>query len=371
MKILQVSTPFLPVGTDLDYGGSERIVYFLDRELEARGYDSYVAAPATSKPRGHLYPTIEREVGVSGVLDKEGGSEFEGLNYRLEHIAESLKYANAGFDVVHIHDDNMLPFIGFIRAPSVMTLHSDYGGGFWNSTLHPGMTEVDAHMVAISDSQRRIYKSAGYNIDHVIYNGIDVDSFNATAPKMNYLLTLGTILPQKGQHNAIEVGRRLGTDVILAGNVGNPRYYEERVRPSITHDISDAQDKLAEYIALEKSQVGPKVVYTGPVNDVQKRPLYARAMAFLMPIEWEEPFGLVMAESMASGTPVIAYNRGAVPEIVVDGKTGYIVDNIDDMVRAVDYAGKIRAEDCRQNAEKRFSVSRMADDYLNLYDALS
>lgn len=369
MKILHVSTPFLPVRDDLEYGGTERIVYLLDRELSKRGYDSYVAAIKTSRPAGTLYPTVEREIGISGVLDKEGGTEFEGLNSRLEHIAESLRYANSGFDVVHVHDDNMLPFMPMIRPPSLITLHSDYEGGFWNTHLHPRMVDLNVNLVAISKSQRRIYRSAGYNVDFVVYNGVDVDNFEFSERRIPYLLSLGSVKPEKGQHTAIEVGKRVGIDVVVAGNIGNQRYFDEMIQPHITHDISDIEDKLTGYLSLNSH--GPRIVYTGMVNDSQKKPLYANALAFLMPIEWEEPFGLVMTEAMASGTPVIAYNRGSVPELVEDEKTGYIVESIDDMIGAVKNAERIRPEDCRQHVRDNFSSERMTEEYLKVYNYLT
>lgn len=369
MRILHISTPFLPVRNDLEYGGTERVVYLLDKKISERGHESYVAAPGTSEPTGKLCPTIAREIGVASILNKENGMGFDDLYSMLEHMSKSLRYAR-GFDFVHAHDEYAVPFMPMLNSPSLVTLHSDYEGGFWDSVLHPDITRLDVNLVAISNVQRNVYMDAGYNVEYVVYNGVDTDNVTFSDKKKDYLLTLGSIMPVKGQHTAIAVGRSLGLDVIVAGNIGNHGYFDEKIKPFITHDLSGSRDKLADYLSLGNSPAS-KVVYVGRVNDEQKMPLYANAKTFLMPVEWEEPFGLVMIEAMASGTPVIAYNRGAIPEIVADGKTGYIVANAEEMQDAVKNAGRIKPEDCRQHVIERFSAERMAEDYLKLYQHLS
>ncbi|MBI2971910.1 MAG: glycosyltransferase family 4 protein [Candidatus Aenigmarchaeota archaeon] len=371
MKALQISTPFLPVKKDLAYGGTERIVYLLDRGLTERGIDSYVAGPATSATSGTLLPTLSHEMGITGVLDKGEGLAFGDSYSLLWHVHKSLGYAsNEAVDVVHVHDDYLLPFMGLIKRPSLLTLHSDCEGGFWDPRTFPSVAQLGARMVAISESQRRTYERAGYHVGHVVYNGIDPDSFEFSGTKADYLLILGGIAPHKGQHVALDIGERAGLDVIIAGNVGNKDYFDERVRPHLTHDISPEVDKFHAYRSLVPSQ-NARIVYAGPVNDAQKRPLYAHAKAFLMPIAWEEPFGLVMVEAMASGTPVIAYNRGSVPEVIDDGRTGYIVETAGEMGKAVQYIHRIRPSACRERVVRHFSAAAMTDAYLDLYRQLA
>jgi len=368
MKALQISTPFLPVAPDLKYGGSERVLYLLDSELNKLGYSAGVVAPEGSNPASKLYPTIPRAIGVDDVLDKAKNSAFTGFALRADHAARAIKYANEleGIDLVHLHDDNILPFDFLINRPSLVTLHSDIDS-FWDLSITPFVGKRKSKLVSISQSQKKIYESKGHKVDYVVYNGVDENVFSLSDKKHPYLLSLGGINPVKGQRDAIEVGKRTGLDVILAGNIGNAGYFETEIKPHITHDLTKESDKLGTYLSLPSAS--PKVVYVGPVTDVQKAPLYSNATAFLMPIHWEEPFGLVLVESMLSGTPVIAYNRGSIPEIVKDG-TGIIVpaENLEEMIHSVNQIGSFSPEECRRIAAQEFGKSRMAHNYLAVYE---
>ena len=367
MKILQISTPFLPVSPDLRYGGSERIVYLLEKELSLRGLSSGVVAPEGSKPYGRLYSTLPKAIGVDDVLDKSK-SAFNGFALRASHAAEAIKYANElDVDVVHLHDDNIIPFDFLINKPSLITLHSDIDS-FWDLSQTPFLRKRKSKFVSISQSQKRIQESKGHAVDYVVYNGVE-DNFFVSEKTKPYLLTLGTIQQVKGQHNAIEVAKKAGLDLIVAGNTGDTKYFDERIFPNITHDLSREEDKLGAYLSLEDS--GKKVVYVGQVNDKQKAPLYSHAKAFLMPIEWEEPFGLVMVESMMSGTPVIAFRRGSIPEVVKEG-TGIIVpaNSIEAMVKAIEESESIDSESCRKIALETFGKKQMVDNYIKIYKNL-
>ena len=361
MKVLQISTPFLPVSSDLRYGGSERIVYLLDKELNLRG----LSAPRDSKPESHLYPTISKSLGVDGVLDKSQNSEFMGFAVRAEHLAQSIKYANEleGIDIVHIHDDNILPFDFLLNKPSLITLHSDIDS-FWDLSLTPSLKDKKSKFVSISQNQKKIQEARGHKVDYVVYNGVEENKFSISNSIQNYLLTLGSIQPVKGQHNAIEVAKKTRLDLIIAGNIGNEKYFDEKVKPYITHDLTKAEDKLAEYISIKS--LSPKFVYVGPVTDEQKAPLYSHANSFLMPIDWEEPFGLVMVESMMSGTPVIAFNRGSIPEVVQEG-TGYVVNNLEEMIEVVENVNYFNREKIREKAIDKFGKKQMVDNYVRVY----
>jgi len=364
MKVLQISTPFLPISHQLNYGGTERIVYLLDRELNKRCLSAGVVAPGDSKPESELHPTIPISIGVEDILDRGNKSKFSGLYSRLEHLGKAFSYINNEIDIVHLHDDNILPFIPYIGKPSLLTLHSDIDG-FWGDK-NKYIKEINANLVAISQSQKEIYRAKGFNVEHVVYNGVDEDLFEFSENKLNYLLTLGSIQPVKGQSSAIKIAKKSGLDLIIAGNIGAEEYFNKEIRPNITHDLTREENKLESYLSLPTKQ--HKIVYLGSVNDKQKAPLYSRAKAFLMPIEWEEPFGLVMVEAMMSGTPVIAFDRGSIPEIVKDG-TGIIVPagNLEQMAKAVRESEKIDSEECRRIAITNFGKEQMVDNYIKIY----
>jgi glycosyltransferase involved in cell wall biosynthesis len=186
------------------------------------------------------------------------------------------------------------------------------------------------------------------NFAGVVHNAIDVETFPFSTQKDDYLLFLSRIGPEKGTHLAIEVARRLGMRLLVAGKVDrvDQAYYHEVVEPLID---------------------GEQVVFLGEADASAKRELYRRAYCLLLPLCWEEPFGLVMAEAMACGTPVVAFARGAAPEIVVDGVTGYLVEDVDGMVEAVRNAERIDPARCRQHVMEHFSPQVMAERYLASY----
>ena len=371
MKILQMSTSFLPVTPNLKYGGSERIVYLLDRELHSRGLSAGVVAPYGSEPASYLHPTLPKAIGVDDVLDKSKDNAFTGFAVRASHVAESINYANTlkGVDVVHLHDDNIIPFDFLINKPSLATLHSDIDS-FWDLSLTPFLKERKSKFVSISQSQKKIYEAKGHRIDYVVYNGVEEEKFFISEANYSYLLTLGSIQPVKGQDKAIEVAKKTGLDLIIAGNIGNAKYFENEIKPQITHDLTKEENKLDSYISAYSNS--PKIVYVGSVNDEQKAPLYSHAKAFLMPIDWEEPFGLVMVEAMMSGTPVIAFNKGSIPEVVKDG-TGIIVPagNLEEMARAVTESEQINPVLCRKIAVDNFGKDQMADNYIKIYEEIN
>jgi glycosyltransferase involved in cell wall biosynthesis len=182
----------------------------------------------------------------------------------------------------------------------------------------------------------------------VVYNGVDVASFPFSAANGDYLLCLNRVHPDKGTHLAIEAARRAGRKLVIAGKVGRPEResYETAIRPLV-----DGRD----------------VVFLGEADYRLKRELYAAAACVLAPICWEEPFGLVMVEAMACGTPVIAFNRGAAPELIVDGETGYLVNDVDSMVAALAKIDTINPYRCRQHVQANFDVPVMVEGYLRLY----
>jgi glycosyltransferase involved in cell wall biosynthesis len=186
-----------------------------------------------------------------------------------------------------------------------------------------------------------------------IYNGVPVDRFDfqETVPGDAPLVFLGRIAPVKGTHRAVRVAQKTGRRLVIAGNVPDQpderAYFEQEVEPYIDDE---------------------KIRYVGPVDDEEKNELLGRAAAFLMPIDWEEPFGIVMAEAMACGTPVIGTRRGSVPEVVVEGKTGFVSDTVDEMVSAVEWIPDLDRTACRRRCEAHFSARAVVDAYLELYE---
>jgi glycosyltransferase involved in cell wall biosynthesis len=187
---------------------------------------------------------------------------------------------------------------------------------------------------------------------HTVYNGVPVDRFDfqSTVSEDAPLIFLGRIAPIKGTHHAVRVAQESGRRLVIAGNVPDNQkeqvYFEEEIKPFVD---------------------GEQIRYVGPVDDEKKNELLGRAAAFLMPIEWEEPFGIVMAEAMACGTPVIGFDRGAVPEVVTDGETGFICEDVEEMTAAVARVSELDRSDCRCRCETHFSAHVIVDEYVELY----
>jgi glycosyltransferase involved in cell wall biosynthesis len=264
------------------------------------------------------------------------------------HIALSLREAASGYDIVHNHaGDLAMAMSHLVDLPMLTTMHCritsdtqfvwDHYGGWYNT---------------ISRSARLTMPQVrGGTFSGVVYNAIDVKSFPYDEDKADYLLFLSRLSPEKGAHLAIEVARRTGMPLLIAGKVDtfDGDYFQKMVEPLID---------------------GKQVRFVGEADYVQKRELYAKARCLLLPICWEEPFGLAMPEAMACGTPVIAFRRGAAPEIIVHGETGFLVDDVDGMVEAVYETNRIDPARCRRHVEERFDVPRMADNYLALYQRI-
>lgn len=337
MKILMIAPPWESV-PPRGYGGTEAVVHLLTEELVARGHAVTLFATGDSRTAADLRYVCERSLRTAeDAVDK--------IPYVSRHAAEAIAMAPA-FDVVHNH-----------AGEEVMALHPLTGGVPMLTTMHCNITPdrkfvwdgYSGHFNTVSWSQRRsMPRVETPRFAGVAYNAIDVASFPFEPAKRDHLLFLARISPEKGAHIAIEVARRAGRKLLMAGKVdaADYAYFSGMVAPQID---------------------GKEIVYVGEADAVKKRELYAAAGALLMPIVWEEPFGLVMAEAQACGTPVIAFGRGSAREVVKHGETGFVVDNADEMVEAVQRAHEINPADCRRLMEERFDVPVMADRYLELY----
>jgi glycosyltransferase involved in cell wall biosynthesis len=232
--------------------------------------------------------------------------------------------------------------------------------------------------VAISDYQKRQYRDL-VNTEHVIHHGIEVEEYpvKEEPDKGSYLFTIGRITRDKGQDKAIELAKKTGSKLIIAGCIQNKvadREFFAGLKNSIDLSVevgkypvdSDYYDRVIKPLL----DCDKQIIYIGEINGEHKKKWYRHARATLFPIQWGEPFGLVLIESMACGTPVIAFNRGSVPEIVVDGKTGFVLDSMSAMIGAVDRIDRIDPRDCRRHVRNHFSITTMAYKYSELYQQI-
>lgn len=366
MNVVHVAPPFLALDESMKYGGTERVINSLRRKQKELGLETRVLACSDSTVEG-LIPTV-KSIGVNDIYGK--GIEHDTVRrhtyIKLDHIAQVLSYAQQHPDVLlHVHDDFLLPFLSSLPHLSIMTVHSDYGT-FWQTEEHPQLTSSYQNMVAISQSHKRELTAHNLPIRAVVYNGLEASEFPFLDKKDDFLLSLSAIAPHKGQHIAIDVAQKAGKTLVIAGNITDLDYFNS-FKEAIQFDLSDEKDKFTAYKALP---AGQKIVYVGSVNDEQKKPLYAHAEAFLMPISWEEPFGLVMIEALACGTPVLAFDRGAAPEIVQSGVNGYICHDVGEMIQKLGDLKSISPQECRRGMEQNFSLDKMARDYLRLYEEI-
>ena len=379
MNVLQVATLNRPIRHELGYAPIESVIYNIDKGLQALGHRSIVACSGDSRVVGEQYTTIDKSFG-----------EYWSTNTHVKrtdmrrHLAMSLQRAKEGdIDIIHAHDavmaEHMFKGVCNSPVPIVMTLHvpAEDTGPFkrWNESLTSASC---AYFVPISGYQNAQHHGL-VNAQKVIHHGIDVDDypFQSTLRKQDYLFSIGRITQDKGQDKAIEIAKRTGSRLILAGNVQNKANDQEFfkrlkrsidlvIEPDTTLDGSDYYQTVMKPILDSDKQI----IYIGEVNCVTKKLWYQHARATLFPIQWGEPFGLVLIESMACGTPVLAFNKGAVPEIVLHGKTGFVVDSIDDMTEAVGAIHLLDPNACRKHVEDYFSITSMVGKYAKLYQRI-
>lgn len=238
---------------------------------------------------------------------------------------------------------------------------------------------------AISQNQKKSFEENGFNVEEMIYHGIPLDNFEYQEDKLNYFFSLGRVCPKKGQHLAIKVARETGIPLIIGGEINSAHhdYWKEFIEPYLTFSITeipenkqeDYKNNLAEKLNSGEDIIDNKeIIFVGNLTDKQKIPFYKNAKSFIMPIKWQEPFGLTMIESMACGTPVIATNFGSVPEVIKDNETGIIVKGLENdeeilesIIEATKNISSINPNICRMHVEKNFSIETEADSYIKLY----
>ncbi len=376
INVLQVATLNRPVSSDIGYSPIETVIYNIDKGLYNLGHRSIVACSGDSKVTGEQFVTVKRS--FNEYCSENSPEKHKSM--RL-HLFKALERASKGdIDIIHLHDAAMVECIykGIFKSPVpiVMTLHvpAQDRGPFkqWSKSL---TSSSEVYFVPISKYQKRQHHSL-VNTMNVIHHGIDVENypFKSEVNKESYLFTIGRITNVKGQDIAIEVARKTGSKLIIAGNVQNKvkdRKFFEKLKKSI--DLCVDVGKYPVDNDYYKKVMKPlldcdkQIIYIGEISREQNKLWYLHARATLFPIQWGEPFGLVMIESMACGTPILAFRKGSVPEIVIDKKTGFVVDSTSGMIEAVKHIDSIDPCVCRKHVQDNFSVINMAQKYSKLY----
>lgn len=312
------------------YGPWEQVASNIAEGLVAKGMEVTLFASGDSITKGRL--------AASTALPYAGNSNADAKVEECLHISHLMERADE-FDIIHNHYDFLpLSYCRLISTPMLTTIH-----GFSSPLIIPVYKKYNAatHYVAISNANRHA------ELDYIatVYNGIDTNDFDFNGQPGDYLLFFGRIHPEKGTHKAIELAKRCGKKLVIAGLIQDNQYFTETIQPFIDNE---------------------SVVYAGNADSRQRNNLLGNASALLHLVLFDEPFGLSVAEAMCCGTPVIAFNRGAMPELILEGKTGFLVNDIT-AAAAVDALPAINRNTCRQWAITQFSKERMVDDYLEVY----
>ncbi len=340
MLIAQIAPLIEPVPPVL-YGGTERIVSFLTEELVRRGHQVTLFASGDSRTGAKLY-----HIGRHSIrLDPENPDPVAFHMLELSHAFDPAEE----FDIIHSHVDYLaFPFARYSKVPTVHTLHGRLDLPHWIPLMEYFR---DIPLVSISNDQRRPLNHTDPRWMATVYHGLPESAFKPGTGKGGYLAFFSRISRDKRPDAAIETAKRTGLPLKIAGKVDSADrpYFEREIEPLLHHPLID---------------------YLGEIHDSEKAKLIGDAMALLFPIDWPEPFGLVMIEAMACGTPVIARRCGSVPEVVTEGVTGFIVNTIEEMVEAVKRIDRIDRKRCLLSARERFSAETMAGGYEAVYKKL-
>lgn len=339
MRIAQIPPLYESVPPKL-YGGTERVVSYLTDELVAQGYDVTVFGTGDSVTRAKLHPVCEQ----AARLNKECRDPLAWHIYQMQTVMEHARE----FDILHFHTDYLhFPFSKNADYAHLTTLH----GRLDLPDLQPLYRKFnDIPVVSISDDQRRPLPFANWL--KTIYHGLPKNLYGLGDGGGGYLAFLGRISPEKRPDRAIDIAVRAGIRLRIAAKVdqADVQYFEKVIKPKLDH---------------------PLVEFIGEIGEDTKGEFLGNALALLFPIDWPEPFGMVMIEAMANGTPVIAFNCGSVPEVIDEGVTGFIVQSLEEAVRAIDKLASFDREACRKVFEQKYTASVMANNYVELYNRLS
>lgn len=338
MKIAQVSPLWESVPPKL-YGGTERVVSYLTEALVQLGHEVTLFASGDSRTAAHLESPCPHALRLhSGIFNRDAP-----LIVMLERA-----FGSAGdFDLIHSHLDFLgFPLIRRCSAPAITTLH----GRLDLPELQPVFREfAELPVVSISNAQRLPIPWANWKA--TVYHGLPGDLYRFQPAPGKYLAFLGRISPEKCPDQAIELAKRVGIPLRIAAKVdpADKEYFHAKIEPLLAH---------------------PLVEFLGELTDAEKQSFLGEAYALVCPYDWPEPFGLVFIEALACGTPVVAYRRGSVPELIEDGVTGFVCETLEEMAEGIQRVSLLDRRQCRLAFDQRFTAERMAKDYLRVYERL-
>lgn len=340
MKIAQIAPLYYRIPPK-KYGGTERVVHYLTEELVKRGHDVTLFASGDSETSAKLVPIVPKELREQPPISH--------VNQTILEVAKVYNQAE-NFDIIHNNaypDYLVLPAAAGSNTPTVTTVHlpvqDDVKRIFQNYKNLP--------FVSISKHMRKSLPNLNYVA--TIYHGIPIKTFPFRKTVGDFLLFVGRISAQKGPHVAIEVAERLSMKLVIAAKLDptdSLDYFNEKIKPKLKNK---------------------NIIWLGEVGEKERNTLMSKALCLLNPINWEEPFGLVMVEAMATGCPVVVFNHGSACELIIDGKTGFIVNDINEMVEAVKKVHTISPTACRNHVETNFSLEKMVTEYEKLFQKIT
>lgn len=347
MKIAVIGTIWINTPPP-KYGGTEEVVFNLVNGLTDKGHDVTFIGPRTAKVNARVIPTIDKPLIDMGVPWDDG------LDYTLDHLKKAFSYASE-FDVLHFqlntrHDYLGLPLVYESPKPVLTTIHFE---GKALAKKYPErfakiLQYKDLPYVSISNSQR---EHLPIHFIQTVYNSINLTHFPFVEKPDDYLVWIGKIKPDKGTKEAIEVALNAQKKLTIIGAVDT--------------DIPSYMDYFKQDV--EPYFDGDQITWVGEKDVQEKAEILGHAKAFINPVQWHEPFGLVMLEAQATGTPVIALRRGSTQEVIKDGVTGYVVDTLDEMIEKVGQVDQLDRNACRRFVEEEFTIERMVDGYIEAY----
>jgi glycosyltransferase involved in cell wall biosynthesis len=338
LKIAQVAPLYESVPPKL-YGGTERVVSYLTEELVNQGHEVTLFASGDSVTKARLISPCEQSLRLDAAC----------IDHLAHHVLllEQVSREAPNFDMIHFHVDYMhFPLSRHNHLPNVTTLH----GRLDLPDLVPLYKDFrEMPLVSISNAQR--IPLPWVNWQATVYHGLPEDLYELHPGEGRYLAFLGRISPEKGVDVAIEIAKRVGIELRIAAKIDrvDEPYYRETIEP-----------------LLDDS----RIEFVGEIGEAEKNEFLGNAMALLAPGDWPEPFGLVMIEAMACGTPTVGLGRGSIPEVIDDGKSGFAIQNVDEAVAAVNKIHDLSRRTCRETFTQRFTASRMARDYVEVYHRL-
>ncbi len=336
LKIAQVA-PVIERIPPKKYGGTERVVHAITEELVSRGHNVTLFASGDSKTSANLFSIYPRSLREAKIANLYGNNDLTLLNIGAAFNRQGE------FDIIHDHNSPVsLPTANLAKTPVVVTVH----GAFTSQNRRLYYQADKVNLVTISKAQKEPLPDLKTAAN--IYHGMNMDQYPFTKNHEGYLLFVGRLSQEKGVHFAIEVAQYLDIPLVIAAKLDSIDlpYFKEYVEPKLSDE---------------------GIKWIGEVDEDQRNKLMSQALCVLHPTNWREPFGLTIIESMACGTPVIGFNLGSIPELIENGKSGFVVDNVEQMISAVENIKKIDSNYCRSYALKNFSASRMVDKYEYLY----